>query len=154
MCDANVVVAQVHHDGLGKALEAKFRGVVGRCARKGVYSRQTADVDNKAPAGLLHQRYGLVHAVERPAEIGIDDGAPMVGRGLMHGRETADSGVVYQDVELPETLGDRSEQFLDLLKAADVAGVALDAAQRFQFVDGGVDGFLAAAAEDHGNSLL
>ena len=52
VADTNIVVAMVQHHGFAEAVEAEFRGIIGRRASERVLTGQTAHVNDVATTTL------------------------------------------------------------------------------------------------------
>src|SRR3990167_2174579 len=128
---ANIVVAQVEHHGLAEASQAELRGIVGSASGKGVFRGEAADVDDVSSSPALDAWQGGVHAIERAAQVGLNDGVPLIGRHAIHGTEDADAGVVYEDINPAEFLLGHSHQALHLRIVAHIGCDALHALAGF-----------------------
>ncbi len=92
-----------------------------RCAR---VCGQTADIDDGAGVALAQQRQRGLHAMERTVDAHRLRLAP-IGVGQIGERDfTANCGVVDDDVELAEPLGDRVDHRIDALRCVMSAGTS------------------------------
>ena len=131
--DADVRVAQIQHDSFAESRQAELGGVVGRALCERVLARQAPDIQHESAASPLHAGSRQPGAVERPAQVGVDDLAPIVRTHFIDGSEAPDARVVNQHVHAPEFAVDELEEGLDLLPAAHVAGPAHDASGGLEF---------------------
>ena len=118
-----------------------------------MFARQAADVDDESAAGLLHQRNGLVAAVEDAAEVRGDRFVPRGGVEFADRGKTADAGVVDEVVEVLLRLADVAEEVGDVVEASDIADPSLNAAERAEIGHRLIDGFGATPADNDGRAL-
>src|SRR4030095_4148051 len=98
----SAVLGVLHGGRFGHDAHGALRGVVGHVdAVLADEAGDRGDVDDRAPAGLLHGRDRVLHTQEDALGVDVHH---LVPHGHAHGvgAGAADPGVVHQDVELAE----------------------------------------------------
>ena len=101
--------AALEGDDLREALEAVLGRDVGRLEGAGAQAVDARDVDDAAPAAVVHVGQALPDQPERRDEHEVEDEVEAVERELLDRAHVLDAGVVDEDVDLGRQVGEGVE---------------------------------------------
>ena len=127
---------------LGEADVASLRGRIIGLAHLALLAIDRRDVDDPAEAALAHAFDHRTAHVEQGIEVGVDDVVPLVRRHLVEHAVFGDSGVVDENIDRPEVLGDLGQPSYTVLVFGDVPFVDVDARLRLELGGGLVVGMI------------
>jgi hypothetical protein len=102
--DSHALLGVLERDGLGEADDAVLGRHVGGLVDGGDQSVDGGDVDDSAPASLLHEGEGVLGEVEGRAEVQRDDLLPLGVGEVGHLVDVLHACVVHQHVHASEVL--------------------------------------------------
>ena len=121
----DIVLAVLGSDVLGQHLQAALSSSVGGDSLTAQLAHHRADVDNLTAALLDHVRdNGLGHD-ERGVQVNVDDLTELSSAHLGHRDTLDDTGVVDQNVDVTNFLGNLLDECLDSVLVGDVADIAV-----------------------------
>jgi len=121
VADLDVVVTHFLHQGFAKAVESKLRGIVSGHLRMRIHSGQRRDVDDVTAAASLHLRDRFMATMENAKYIRLQHRAKILRCSVLDLLESADSGVVDQNVEPAEFFDRVIDQRSNLVVVSHVA---------------------------------
>ena len=98
--ERDAVRATLERDDLGESLEAVLGGDVGRLEGAGPQAVDARDVDDAAPAAVVHVGEALPDQPERRDEHEVEDEVEAVEREVLDRAHVLDARVVDEDVDL------------------------------------------------------
>ena len=121
----DIVLTVLGSDVLGQHLQAALSSSVGGDSLTAQLAHHRADVDNLTAALLDHVRdNGLGHD-ERGVQVNVDDLTELSSAHLGHRDTLDDTGVVDQNVDVTNFLGNLLDECLDSVLVGDVADIAV-----------------------------
>ena len=104
--DRDAVLPELERHDLGEQAQPALGGAVGGRLRQRDVLVDRGDVDDPARGSRVdHDPRGLLRAQEGPGEVHVEDVLPVLERELEKRRALADAGVVHEDVEPAELVG-------------------------------------------------
>ncbi len=136
--DGDALGGAFEGQGLREAVHAGLGGRVVGLAHLALAAVDRRDVDDAAEAAGAHGVDDEAAHVEDRVEIDVDHFAPLLGRHLVKHCVAGDAGVVDDDVDRTEGLGDLSDALGALVVVADVPLVDRDAGLDLKLLGGSV----------------
>ena len=107
---ADVGGSELLGEAMGEADNAPFGGRVRGAERVSEPSGRRRQIDDRAAAGALEHRHGMVRAEELPGQADVDRSTPVLGPDVFDSAgRSGDAGVVDENVEAAERALDLGE---------------------------------------------